>query len=280
MRAFFYCFTVLIAVFSGSTFVYAASESFKSVATHGASDIIRQRLLNNFPEQKINAITAVAEGMLYRVELNDGQVVYSMPGGQYFLSGELFELQEAGVVNLSELDRQGNRVKLLDQLLPEEYLTIPVATETVLATVYIVVDADCYYCQLQYAETPLLSQAGVEVRYLSRSRNAPNSRLYQQVRRTWCSNNPTQALDLLMQGRSVAASDCTADLLKRHIELAESMGVKRLPATITADGQLVSGLLKTPQILKLLAIESPVTELAEDQASLENLPVNDKTQAM
>lgn len=258
MRAFFYCIVILLTTVCSSVSVFAAGKSLV-LAALDTQQLIRQRLLRTFPEQEIVSITAEAEGALYRVQFYDGQVIYSMPTGQYFLAGELFELQETGIINLTKKDRELNRVELLAHLEPTDYLTIPVSSAAVLATIYIIVDADCYYCQLQYAETPLLSQAGVEVRYLSRSRSAPDSRLFQQVRRTWCSDNASQALDLLMQGRSITATDCPADLLMKHIRLADSMGVGRLPATITAEGQLVSGLLKAPQILKLLAID-PLTD--------------------
>lgn len=240
---------------------------------------IRQRLAISFPLKEVRSVKSVANGSLYHVEFLDGLSLYALASGaasgQYLLTGKLYETHEAGYTNLTEQARQSVRAEQLAQLQPNEYLLMGAEQQPAKAVVYVYVDIDCYYCQLQHAEATALNAAGVELRYLALNRHKPKSSAYNKVLRTWCSDEPQVALDMLMQGRSLKAKQCTDGLMAKHVSLAASLGVKRLPAIVTSDGQLLSGLVRAPQLLSHLGIEL-VAELGQgaDAADMpaESLP--------
>ncbi|MEE8059798.1 MAG: DsbC family protein [Pseudomonadales bacterium] len=258
----FLCMAVLCMLVAQLSF----AQVHKALASHSLpvspEETIRQRLAASFPLREIRSIIRVADGGLYQVEFMSGLLLYALPSGQYLLTGNLYKTVEGGYVNLSEQKRQVVRAERLVRLQPNEYLTLAAVEQPPKAVVYVYVDIDCYYCRLQHGEAVALTAAGIELRYLALNRQKPGSMAYHKVRHTWCAEEPQQALDLLMQGRSVTAKQCTEGLMDKHARLAEALGVKRLPTMVTADGRLVSGLLRASQVLALLGIE--VVEPIED----------------
>ena len=264
-----------------------------------------QNLLNlmqaTFPNRQVVAVDQIKPGVLYQVSFASGLNLFALADGQYFVAGNLFEITESGVVDVSKHLKQQSRAELLASLQTTDYLTLLPAelepeiepgvepgletesepevklSETVLESseapgqpqapvIYVFVDIDCYYCQFQHQESAKLTAAGVEVRYLSYNRQKPGSSAYHKVRRTWCSNEPQAALDMMMQGSSLAEHSCTPGLMDKHIALAKAMGVQRLPAVVTVDGRLTEGLLRAEQIFNLLGIEPPADPVEEPVA--------------
>lgn len=233
-----------------------------------AEQAVRQQMAINFPLKELRSVTPIADGQLYQVEFASGLLLYALPGAEYFLAGNLYQSTDTGVLDLSQQLKQQQRAQLLAQLQPNEYLALSPELPAQ-AVIYVVVDVDCYYCQFQHQESPLLVEQGIEVRYLSLNRQRPGSSAYHKVRRTWCTDQPQQALDMLMQGRSLAEKHCTAGLMDKHIALAKQLGVERLPAVLTADGRLITGLLRAPQIFNLLGITPTPEDSAADAAPIE-----------
>ncbi|MCR8922712.1 DsbC family protein [Dasania sp. GY-MA-18] len=237
-----------------------------------AEQAVRQQMAANFPLKEVRSVTPIADGRLYQVEFASGLLLYALPSAEYFLAGNLYQSTATGVLDLSQQLKRQQRAQLLAQLQPNEYLALSPELPAQ-AVIYVVVDVDCYYCQFQHQESPLLVAQGIEVRYLSLNRQRPGSSAYHKVRRTWCTDQPQQALDMLMQGRSLAEKHCTAGLMDKHIALAKQLGVERLPAVLTADGRLISGLLRVPQIFNLLGITPTPEAETSTASSLEVAPI-------
>ncbi|MGK0441570.1 MAG: thiol:disulfide interchange protein DsbC [Pseudohongiellaceae bacterium] len=259
----------------------------------------------NFPLKRVVSINAVANGSLFQVHFASGLILYALPDGEYFLAGNLFQASAGAVVDLTKQLKQKSNAQLLATLQANEYLTLPVVDVTVNGAtepsiegavvslsadlpidempvgemaqakhvIYVFVDIDCYYCQFQHQESAVLNAAGVEVRYLSYNRQKPGSAAYHKVRRTWCSKEPQAALDMMMQGRSLAEQSCTEGLMDKHIELAKALGIKRLPAVVTPDGRLTEGLLRALQIFNLLGIEPPQEPVEASERDVTESPV-------
>jgi hypothetical protein len=263
-----------------------------------------------FPLKQVVGVEEIAEGRLYQVRFASGLILYALPGGEYFVAGNIFKAAPEGVVDLSKQLQQKENARLLAALEPRDYLVlsaidslvedslvedslvedssaensqeadsaalrvepgqsegvgedVAAAEQSPKELIYVFVDIDCYYCQFQHQESALLTAAGVEVRYLSYNRQKPGSSAYHKVRRTWCSQDPQAALDMMMQGRSLAVQSCTEGLMDKHIELAKKLAIKRLPAVVTPDGRVTEGLLRAAQIFNLLGIDPPAPAEAD-----------------
>lgn len=268
-----------------STVCMALDEDGAAVTVHySVEQQIQEKVQRAFPAAVIRQISPVVDGRIYQVLLDDNKRLHVLSEGGYFLSGPLYQFNEQGFDNLTEQRLQQQRQQLIAELAPSDYLTLPAIGEEPKAVIYLFVDIDCYYCRIQFEEAAILQQAGVELRFLSDNRQRPGSSAYNKVKRTWCSSQPLQALELLMAGRSIKAKACDNTMMARHKGLAQAMGVERLPALITADGSLFSGLLRASQLLSILALEMPVTELEGSMASeAENAdvtPVADQSKAL
>ncbi|WP_339672120.1 thioredoxin fold domain-containing protein [Dasania marina] len=257
----------LVCLLLFSTLTQAEQGLLVTQTTSSAEQAVRQQMAANFPLKEVRAVTSVANGQLYQVEFASGLLVYTLPAAEFFLAGNLYQSTESGVVDLSQQLKQQQRAQLLAQLQPNEYLSL-IPEQPAQAVIYVVLDVDCYYCQFQHLESQQLLAQGVEVRYLSLNRQRPGSSAYLKVRRTWCTDQPQQALDMLMQGRSLAEQQCTPGLMDKHIALAKQLGVERLPAVLTTDGRLISGLLRAPQIFNLLGIVAEIAAEIEVEPEL------------
>lgn len=264
-----------------SSLLWAQQESSAAITTSPTDnrrEVIRQQMTANFPAKEVVSVKAVADNSIYQVEFASGLSIYALSGTEYFFAGNVYQGTAAGVVDLTERLKQQQRAKQLSQLQANEYLSLMPEQGPVSGVVYVFVDVDCYYCQFQHLESQQLLAQGVEVRYLSFNRQKPGSAAYHKVRRTWCSDDPQQALDMLMQGRSVSEKQCAAGLMDKHKQLAQRAGVKRLPAMMTEDGRLYSGLLRAPQIFNLLGIALPdevdSAELTDTQEPLDAVLVS------
>lgn len=268
-----------------STVCMALDEDGAAVTVpYSVEQQIQEKVQRAFPAAVIRQISPVVVGQIYQVLLDDNQRLHVFNEGGYFLSGSLYQFNEQGFDNLTELHLQRQRQQLLAGLAPSDYLTLPASGEAPKAVVYLFVDIDCYYCRIQLEEAAILQQAGVELRFLSDNRQRPGSSAYNKVKRTWCSTQPQLALELLMAGRSIKADACDNAMMERHKDLAQALGVDRLPAIITADGALYSGLLRASQLLSILALEMPVTEQEDsmevDAESADTVPVAAQTEAL
>lgn len=292
MKALLTIFILLVAPVAVAQLSESAGSASYSEVT--IEQNLRSLMQQHFPNKEIVSVDAIGEGVLYQVSFASGLTLYSLANGEYFVAGNIFQATDTGVVNLSKQLKQQQRAQLLSELKPNEYLALkPLLDEVKEVTgepeaqgsldgaeslvdsdedfpeptsspvLYVIVDVDCYYCQFQHQESAQLVAAGIEVRYLSYNRQKPGSSAYHKVRRTWCSDEPQAALDMLMQGRSLAENQCTAGLMERHTALVKTLGIKRLPAVVTEDGRLTEGLLRAPQIFNLLGVEPPLASVIE-----------------
>ncbi|HSM26899.1 MAG TPA: DsbC family protein, partial [Thioalkalivibrio sp.] len=119
-------------------------------------------------------------------------------------------------------------------------------------TINVFTDPNCPYCRRQHEEMLAYLDAGVKVRYFMfpvLGRDSPSV-----MNNVWCSDSRTDAMDKAKAGLPVAAADC-ATPLDAHMSLGRELGINGTPATVTANGQQISGYRPVAEMLQLLAAE-------------------------
>ena len=109
------------------------------------SNIIEEKVLAVLPpESKIESIEESVIDGLYKVYFGDLQPLYVSKNGNYFIYGDLYQIEQDSVKNLSTLDLDKRRKTLLDAI-PDKDL-IQFTSDNEKHNIFVFTDVDCGYC--------------------------------------------------------------------------------------------------------------------------------------
>ena len=67
---------------------------------------------------------------LFQVVLASGERLYTVEDGRFLLTGDLYEVSENEIVNLTEMQRNGERLAAIEALNPDDIISFAPAGET------------------------------------------------------------------------------------------------------------------------------------------------------
>lgn len=209
---------------------------------------IRKTLTTIQPDLPIEAISESAMPGVFQVQLQGGRLLYASADGQFLLQGNLYQMQNGEVVNLTEKHASAEVAQLLAKVPVSEMVVF--APENPKTHITVFTDTDCGYCQKLHAEVPELNRLGVEVRYMAFPRQGIDSHGYNTLVSVWCSKDRQAAMDLAKSRKDVPVATCDNPVAKQY-ELGQLIGVNGTPAIVLADGQLIPGYQPAPQLAEL-----------------------------
>lgn len=240
-----------IALLLSLVFVPAASAA-DELAEFKAKASARLHEVN--PRFVVGSVEKAQLQGFYKVQLENGPLLYMAADTRYFFDGSLYQLADKKLVNLTNLDADKQRGELVKELDPKEMIvfspTEPVKTK---AHINVFTDVDCGFCRKLHKEVPELNARGIEVRYMAFPRAGIGSPSYDKIVSAWCSDNPQEALTKLKQGEPVEPKTCDNPVAKQY-ELGRRMGVTGTPAIILEDGTLIPGYRPAEDLAKMLGI--------------------------
>lgn len=204
------------------------------------------------PDLPVQSVSGTPLEGVFALELANGQVLYAAAEGRYLFAGDLYQVGDEDVVNLTEQRRSKKRLALLDGVAEADML-IFAANGRRKAQVSIFTDVDCGYCRQMHQEMAEINALGIEVRYLAFPRAGPGSDAYRKIVSAWCAENPNQALTDLKMGRSIPERSCKNPVADQY-QLAARLGVTGTPAIITEEGQLLPGYLPADRLAQVLGL--------------------------
>jgi len=209
---------------------------------------IQENINNSLPQYNVESIKQHDASGLYIVQLQDGPALYSTENGQYFLVGDLYRLDENGLINETE------EAKLAQiETIPENQMIIYAATGEEKAHVSVFTDITCGYCRMLHSEVSELNDLGITVRYLAFPRAGIDSEPYQQMVSIWCSDNPQKWMTNAKLGKKVPENDCENPVADQY-SLGQSIGVRGTPTLVLSTGKLVPGYLPAAKLAKELGL--------------------------
>lgn len=232
--------------------VWAAAETARS----GPESLIRERLEAARPGLPIERIAASEVAGMYRIELASGEMLHATADGKYFF-GDLWEIRERDLVNLSELRRNDQRKELLAKLDPKDMVVFAPAGGT-RAVVNVFTDIDCGYCQKLHSEMAAYNALGIEIRYLAYPRAGLGSPSAAKLITAWCSENRQDALTRLKRQEPVPARTCDSPV-EEDYALGQQLGVNGTPALVLQDGRMVPGYVPPAELAGLLGLPGGAT---------------------
>lgn len=217
-----------------------------------AEDAVRQGLSVLDQRVGIESIEAVGAG-LYQVNLANGDRIYSVEGGAYLLTGDLYQVDGPNLVNLTEQARNADRLAALDALDPEGVLIFGPTDGPAKAVIHVFTDIDCGYCRKLHDEIDQYTARGIEIRYLAFPRAGVGSASYDKYVSAYCNADPLAALTDAKAGRPVPAASCD-NPIAAQFQLGQRMGVSGTPSMVMDNGQMIPGYVPAPELAAQLGL--------------------------
>lgn len=194
---------------------------------------------------------------MYEVKTDRG-VIYSNPTGRYLLFGNLFEVVDKEVTNLTENALAKLRAEQLAGF-EKDMIVYPAKDEKYVVTVF--TDTDCGYCQKLHHEMADYNNAGITIRYLAFPRGGERSQTYRDMVSIWCAEDQNASMDAAKNRQPIPAKTCENTVLKQY-ELGGMFGVNGTPAMVLSDGSMQPGYVPADRLAPMLA-EMATKQLAK-----------------
>ncbi len=214
----------------------------------GATEAIEQRMADIIPDVTPDSIQPSGMPGVHEVRYGT-DIFYVSEDGRFLLQGSLIDLDSRQ--NLTERTKRAVRAEIFAAI-PDSELTVYTPERETRYTLNVFTDPNCPYCRQFHQDLAKYLEAGVKVRYFMYpvlGRQSP-----QIMRDIWCADSRTDAMDRAKAGRAVANNDCPTPA-DEHLTLGRELGITGTPASITDNGQLISGFRPVVDTMVILQSE-------------------------
>lgn len=219
------------------------------------------------PEWRIASVEATPLEGMYKVQISNGPHVYATAQGEFFITGDLYQVTGNGFVNLAEQQRESERAQQLAALNTDDMIVFSPKDQPAKASIMVFTDVDCYYCQKLHQEMADLNRLGIEVRYLAFPRAGIGSESYKKIASAWCAKDQQNAMTRLKNRQPIPINVCADNPVANQYQLGQQVGVTGTPALVTADGRLMPGYMPAVQLARALGVKVDPAVAAELQAA-------------
>ena len=187
---------------------------------------------------------------LYLLKIGNDWVIGS-PNSSMVIKGEIIDLKKRVAVT-NEFKKPYTKA-VIDSFPEEMKVSYKPKGETV-ATINVLTDTSCPFCQKLHKEIPELNAAGVEVKYIPFVRGFTNGRGYKPMLSVWCDEgeNRKDALDLVMIDGEHDGGKCLTQALSIGYKIANDVGANGTPAIYTESGFAIEGYVPAKKLIKML----------------------------
>jgi thiol:disulfide interchange protein DsbC len=227
--------------------------SAAAMAEETPEAIIKAKLQQARSDLTIKTVQASVAPGLYEVHLTAGPILYTTPGGDFFVLGDLFAVKMDGIVNLAEQQRDIARKELMASISNDDMIVFAADGER-RGSITIFTDVDCFYCQKLHLEVPALNQAGVEVRYLAYPRAGVGSESYRKIASAWCAEDPRDAITRLKSRQEIPDNVCPGNPVADQFMLGQQAGVRGTPALVLESGEMIPGYVSADELVERMGI--------------------------
>lgn len=241
---------LVMAALFGTAIATASAESLQEVEKR-----LREVFSQTEPSLPVQSVSETPVSGLYAVQVENGPQLYSTADGQFFVLGDLYQVEQQRFVNIAEKDREGARAKMLNAVPVDDMIVFSPKQTPAKAVINVFTDVDCFYCQKLHREVPDLNRAGIEVRYLAYPRAGLASDSYKKIASAWCAKDKQTAMTRLKNRQAIPTNVCEGNPVKDQFMLGNQMGVNGTPALLTAEGRMMPGYMPALQLTKVLGIQ-------------------------
>ena len=187
---------------------------------------------------------------IYKVYYGDLQPLYVSQNGDFFIYGDMFNINSDGIINLTDKDILQKRKLLMQEITKEELISFKAKNEIFTVTVF--TDVDCGYCRKLHDEITTYNEAGITVNYAAFPRSGIGTETFSKMVGAWCSNNPKESITKLKNGKKLKLSFCDSQPVAKHYAIGNKIGVTGTPAIVSSKGELLPGYHSAEDLLSKL----------------------------
>lgn len=214
--------------------------------------VITEKLTGIVPGLQVKAVRESAAPGLYEVETNNRDMIYATPDGNYILAGELLQVTDGGIENVTERSRAAKRVETMAAFAENGVIRYP-AEGNQKASISVFTDIDCPYCRKFHDDVPRLNELGITVNYYGFPRSGPDTPSFVKYESVWCSDDQVAAMNEAKGGRQVPDISCENPVAEQF-QLGSQVGVTGTPAILLEDGNMVRGYVPADQLARSLGL--------------------------
>lgn len=222
-------------------------------AVHAASpeETITERLNQSVPGLRVDDVSESAVPGLYEVRTNNRDMIYATEDGEYIIAGELLQLTDEGVVNVTEQARAGERGETMAAYGEDGLITFKADQEQAVVDVF--TDIDCPYCRKLQDEMDRLNELGITVNYYAFPRSGPGTPSFLKYESVWCADDPQAAMSQAKAGEQVEEITCENPVAEQY-RLGQQVGVTGTPAILLEDGEMIRGYVPAEKLAEGLGL--------------------------
>jgi thiol:disulfide interchange protein DsbC len=244
--------TCLLALTVNAQPLLTPKEGSSKLAPQIEAQII-ERLKKARPQLTFSDLSLSPMRDVYQIKIN-GQLAFVSKDGGHMIAGEIYAVQEGGLVNLQEQERQEaelayapERAKMISTISKDDMVIYSPKGE-VKGYVNVFTDIDCGFCRRLHSQMPAMLAKGVEVRYLAFPRAGVDSKSAQKLATVWCSKEPQELMTRFKEGEDVPLSACKDNPVADQYMLGQQVGVSGTPAIVLESGRIIPGAV-SPEVL-------------------------------
>lgn len=223
-----------------------------TAADDEAAQRITERLKGAIPGLEVTQVEESSIAGLYEVQTSGKETLFASGDGKHIVVGELYQVSDSGVVNLSEQRRAGARAERLSAVPASDMISFK-PEGVAKAVVNVFTDIDCPYCRKLHKEVPALNDMGIQVNYLAFPRSGPNTPSYVKAVSAWCADDPREAMNQAKSGQSIPHKTCDHPVAEQF-QLGNEIGVTGTPAIFLEDGQVIRGYVPKERLADALGL--------------------------
>jgi len=217
-------------------------------------DRVRAELQKMIPQAaQAEIVASPAEGV-YRLQVQ-GNYAYAFVTGDFVLLGDLYDTKNQ--VNLGDQAASARMATLLEDVPTSKMIVFGPENPKRYITVF--TDIDCGYCRKLHNEVPVLTAAGIQVRYLAFPRAGIGSESHKKYVSVWCNDDQQTALTTAKAGSEVSAASCSNPVEETY-KLGQQVGVRGTPTIIFDDGTVTPGYIPSAKLIERLGLSGGSSE--------------------
>jgi len=186
---------------------------------------------------------------VYQIGFDTGGFAYAYVEGDFVLLGDLYNVEEQ--LNLAQKATNDAMVAAIDSVPTSKMIVYGPKDAKRHITVF--TDIDCGFCRKLHNEVPLLTEAGVQVRYMAYPRAGIPSGSYDKYQSVWCNDDKNQALTDAKAGKSVPSATCDNPITETFA-IGKKVGVRGTPTIVFDNGTVNPGYAPASDLIEQLGL--------------------------
>lgn len=222
-----------------------------SVFVFSDKELISAKLENILPaDAVIESIEPSVFDGIYKVYYGDLQPIYVSQDGNFFIYGDMYQINSNRIINITNEETKSRRVDLLSSIPSNELIIFKSKNEISAITVF--TDVDCGYCRKLHSQISEYNKVGITVKYAAFPRSGIGTQTFTRMVGAWCADDPKKVITDLKNDKKLNLDFCDDQQIAKHYVIGQKLGISGTPAIITPDGELIPGYVSPEELLSRL----------------------------